>query len=181
MANPTVTNPTLTARALGVALFEFNLTVAAFRDGKCKSTKVDDAYRKVERIAERVQEIKREAELIAQAAFRESCKAPHHLQTERAFGFPPMRGVKPLGISAPLVRLGPGGDFTQDMYFDESGCSAGAGSQSPNELLALLLEACRVALSAARECGDERDDLGEDYFHVKALKQAIAEAKKWGF
>lgn len=121
------TNPTLTARALGVALFEFNLTVAAFRDGRCSSVKVDDAYRKVERLSERVAEITREARAIAQAAFRESGKSDMVRLAERLVGFPPMQGVKPLGISPPLVRLGPGGDFTQDMYFDESGCSAGAG------------------------------------------------------
>ncbi len=48
------------------------------------------------------------------------------------------------------------------------------------EALMMCLEACRVSLSAAKDCGDEHDDLGEDFFHVKMLKQAIEAAKKAG-
>lgn len=121
-------NPTLTARALGLALFQFNLTVTAFRSGRCQSTKVDEAYRTIERVVDRVREIQRDAKFIAEAAFKESCKTPHRLRLERAIGVPPMQGVKTLGLSPlPLVSKGPSGigGYAQSEILDESGFGAG--------------------------------------------------------
>lgn len=48
------------------------------------------------------------------------------------------------------------------------------------EAFRMCLEACRVALECEKDCGHERDDLGDEYFHVKCLKQAIAAAKEAG-
>lgn len=121
-------NPTLTARALGEAFFQFNLAVTAFRDGKCNSAKVDEAYRTIERVVERVREIQRDAKFIAEAAFKESCKSPRYRLAERALGCKPMQGVKPLGLSPlPLVSKGPSGigGYAQDEILDESGCGSG--------------------------------------------------------
>lgn len=44
----------------------------------------------------------------------------------------------------------------------------------------MALEACRIALSTEKDCGREKDELGDDYFHVKMLKIAIESAKEVG-
>lgn len=49
------------------------------------------------------------------------------------------------------------------------------------EAFMMCLEACKIALDCAKDCGDEHDDLGDDYFHVKCLKQAIAASKEAGY
>lgn len=48
-------------------------------------------------------------------------------------------------------------------------------------LLRMCLYACSVVLSMEKDCNQEKDELGEDYFHVKMLKDAIAAAKEGGF
>jgi len=121
-------NPTLTARALGIALFQFNLTVTAFKAGKCQSTKVDEAYGAISRVVERIRDIDREARRIAEASFKESCKSPRYRLAESALGVPPMQGVKTLGLSPlPLVSTGPSGigGYAQSEILDESGCGSG--------------------------------------------------------
>lgn len=44
----------------------------------------------------------------------------------------------------------------------------------------MALEACRIALACEKDCGRDKDDLGDDYFHVKMLRLAIESAKEVG-
>ncbi len=44
----------------------------------------------------------------------------------------------------------------------------------------ICLEACKIALASERDVDGEKDDLGEDFFHVKQLKLAISMAKEVG-
>lgn len=71
-------------------------------------------------------------------------------------------------------------DICPDVPWDGTAGYPHESVDARDDVLRLLLEACRVSLSAAVDCNEERDDLGEDFFHVKALKQAIAAAKEAG-
>lgn len=71
-------------------------------------------------------------------------------------------------------------DISPDVPWDGTAGYPHESIDLRDDLLRLALEACRVSLAAARDCGDEHDDLGEDFFHVKALKKAIAAAKEAG-
>ena len=44
----------------------------------------------------------------------------------------------------------------------------------------MALEACRIAFACEKDCGRDKDESGEDYFHVKMLKLAIESAKEAG-
>lgn len=48
-------------------------------------------------------------------------------------------------------------------------------------LLCLCLHACKISLACEKDCGREKDDLGEDYFAVKMMKDAIEQARTAGF
>lgn len=44
----------------------------------------------------------------------------------------------------------------------------------------MAIEACRIALACEKDCGRDKDERGDDYFHVKMLKLAIESAKDVG-
>ena len=94
-----IATPTLTLRALGTALFEFNLRVVAYKAGQCPSTKVDEGAARVEKLVERVREIGREVRQVAEAAFRDSCESPEFKRAKRRIGVKEFAGVRPVGLS----------------------------------------------------------------------------------
>lgn len=44
----------------------------------------------------------------------------------------------------------------------------------------MAIEACRIALACEKDCGRDKDERGDDYFHVKMLNLAIESAKEVG-
>lgn len=49
-----------------------------------------------------------------------------------------------------------------------------------SDVARMSTEACRIALAHAKDCDREKDDLGEDYFDVRMMKEAVAFAKAAG-
>lgn len=48
-------------------------------------------------------------------------------------------------------------------------------------VLQMCMYACSVALSLEKDSNQTHDELREEYFHVKMLREAVEEAKKAGF